>query len=423
MEHAYRVFVGIDWANQVHEVWATDADNRPLGRRQVLHRGVALAEMVTWLIELAEGEAGAVAVAIETPHGPIVDTLVDRGCHVFAINPKQLDRFRDRFSPSGAKDDRRDAEVMSHAVRTDRATLRAVHVGDPVTRQLRETSRHDAELQEDFQRLANRLRDHLLSVWPELLALAPAADEPWLWTLLELAPTPTSGERLRPARVRQLLREHRIRRLSADEVLKVLRAPSVYLAPGVREGVVPRIADLIEQLRVVHAQRRKAEHRLEAALRALGDETPAEKSREHRDVEILQSLPGIGTRIAATMLAEAAQPLLERDYHALRVLGGCAPVTRRSGKSCVVHIRQACNGRVRFALRCWAMGAISHDPLSREHYDRLRGTGQGHERALRGVVDRLMPVLMAMLRDGTLYDATRRKDAAEARQAKRAPAA
>jgi transposase len=423
MEHAYRVCVGIDWANQVHEVWATDADGRLLGRRQVPHRGEALAEMVTWLIELADGEAGAVAVAIETPHGPIVDTLLDRGCHVFAINPKQLDRFRDRFSPSGAKDDRRDAEVMSSAVRTDRAALRALQVGDRLTLQLREASRHDAELQEDFQRLANRLRDHLLWVWPEVLALAPAANEPWLWTLLELAPTPTSGKSVQPARVRQLVREHRIRRLTADEVLKVLRTPSVYVAPGVREGVVPRIADLIEQLRVVHAQRRKAEHRLEAALRALAEETPTERSREHPDVEILQSLPGIGTRIAATMLAEAAQPLRERDYHALRVLGGCAPVTRRSGKSRVVHIRYACHGRVRFALRCWAMGAISHDPHSRGHYDRLRRTGQEHERALRGVVDRLIPMLIAMLRDGTLYDANRRKGASEAGQTKRAPAA
>jgi transposase len=414
MEQTYRVVAGIDWANDAHRVWATDEDGTLLGEREVLHRGDALFAMVDWLVALADGDAGAVAVVIETPHGPIVDTLLDRGCHVFAINPRQMDRFRDRLSPSGAKDDRRNAAVMSSAGRTDRAALRQLCIGDPLTVQLREASRQDAELQEDLLRLTNRLRDHLLRVWPELLALAPAANEPWLWALLELAPTPTVGSTVPLARVRHVLRAHQIRRLSGEAVVGVLRAPSVYVAAGVREGVARRIADLIEQIRVVHAQRRTAAHQLQVLLQALADRMPAERHREHQDVEILQSLPGIGTRIAATMLAEAAHPLRDRDYHALRVLGGCAPVTSRSGKRCVVRIRYACQKRVRFALRCWAMMAIQKDPRSRAHYDRLRLGGHHHERALRGVVDRLLPVLIAMLRDGTLYDADRRQRAAAA---------
>jgi transposase len=120
MEDTYRVLVGIDWADEVHQVWAADAEGRKLGERQVPHSGIELHAMVEWLVGLAHGNADGVAVAIEVPHGPIVDTLLDRGCHVFAINPRQLDRFRDRFSPAGAKDDRRDAQVMASAVRTDR---------------------------------------------------------------------------------------------------------------------------------------------------------------------------------------------------------------------------------------------------------------------------------------------------------------
>jgi transposase len=408
MEHAYRVFVGIDWAETAHEVWVTDGHGNLVAHRQVPHTGEALTAMADWLIELAGGQANAAAVAIETPHGPVVDTLLDREAHVFSINPKQLDRFRDRFSPGGAKDDRRDAQVLSSAVRTDRVALRQLTPCDPLTVQLREASRQDAELQEDFQRLANRLRQLLLRTWPEILRLAPAANEPWLWTLLELAPTPTAARALRPADVRQLLRRHGIRRMTAEEVLEVVQQSSVYLAPGVRDGVAPRIADLIEQLRVVHAQHRKSERRLKTALQTLADDTATEKAREHRDVEILQSLPGIGTRITTTMLAEAAQPLRDRDYHALRVLGGIAPVTKRSGKTCAVRFRWACHRRVRCALRCWGMAAIRLDARSRMHYDQLRRAGHKHERALRGVIDRLLPVLMAMLRDGTLYDAERR---------------
>jgi hypothetical protein len=65
-----------------------------------------------------------VAVAIEVPHGPVVDALIDRGFVVYAINPKQLDRLRDRFSVAGAKDDRRDAYVQADGLRTDRRLFR-----------------------------------------------------------------------------------------------------------------------------------------------------------------------------------------------------------------------------------------------------------------------------------------------------------
>jgi len=241
--------------------------------------------------------------------------------------------------------------------------------------------------------------------------LVPAADEPWLWTLLHVAPTPNAGQTLPRARVRRILREHQIRRLSADEVVAVLRTPSVYLAPGVRDGAAPRLAGLLEQLWVVSAQRKQATARLTTLLQALADEPAGEPSREHRDVAILQSLPGIGTRIAAAMLAEAAQGLRERDYHGLRTLGGIAPITKRSGKSRMVQMRYACHPRVRAAFYWWGMGAIQRDACSRRHYDELRARGHGHARALRGVVDRLLAVLVAMLKDGTLYDANRRRAA------------
>ncbi len=408
MDTAYRIYVGVDWADQSHVVWVTDATGAPLGDRSVDHTGAALRALGDWLVALAGGDPARVAVALEIPRGPIVDTLLERGCHVFAINPKQLDRFRDRFSPAGAKDDRRDAEVLSSALRTDRAALRQLQIDDPLTIQLREYARQDTELGEDLQRLTNRLRDHLVRTWPELLHLCRAADERWFWALLRVAPTTEQARHIRPAQVRQLLRTHRIRRVTAEEVLAMLRAPSVPLAPGVRAGVRVRILDLVEQLPLVERQRRGTLARLEQTLTAMTTAPAGQIIREHADVTILQSLPALGTRIAATMLAEAAEALRARDYHALRVLSGIAPVTKRSGKSCVVQMRYACQGPVRRAVYLWARGAIRHDTPSRDHYARLRASGHSYSRALRGVADRLLAVLVAMLDNGTLYDATRR---------------
>ncbi len=52
------------------------------------------------------------------PRGAVIDALFERGFAVFAINPKQLDRCRDRYTAAGAKDDRRDAWVLADVLRT-----------------------------------------------------------------------------------------------------------------------------------------------------------------------------------------------------------------------------------------------------------------------------------------------------------------
>ncbi len=112
-------FVGVDWGAQTHHVFVIDAEGCKLGERGFAHGGEGLADMAPWVSQHTGAAPDAVSVAIEVPHGPVVESLMERGFRVHAINPKQLDRFRDRFSPAGAKDDSRDAHVLADALRTD----------------------------------------------------------------------------------------------------------------------------------------------------------------------------------------------------------------------------------------------------------------------------------------------------------------
>jgi len=152
----------------------------------VPHTSAGLAALAEKLAALSPEAPERVAVAIEVPRGPVVETLLERGFHVFALNPKQLDRFRDRHTVAGAKDDRRDAWVLADSLRTDQPSFRRVHLDDPLIIELRELSRLDDDLREELSRLSNRLRAQLHRFCPETLALCPAADEPWFWALLDL---------------------------------------------------------------------------------------------------------------------------------------------------------------------------------------------------------------------------------------------
>src|SRR5205814_9781342 len=97
------------------------------------------------------------------------------------------------------------------------------------------------------------------------------------------------------------------------------------------DAVRAHLSLLLPHVRVVFDQRKRCTARLETLLTALGAEPASEgDSHEHRDVAILRSLPGVGRRVAATMLAEASRPLADRDYRTLRLYAGTAPVTESS---------------------------------------------------------------------------------------------
>ncbi len=335
-------FVGIDWGSQTHQVCVLDRTRRCVAEREVHHDGVNLAQCATWLSERSAGEPTQVAVAIETPHGAIAEMLVERGFAVFAINPKQRARFRERHTVAGAKDDRRDARVLADSLCTDLPSFRAVRLSAPALLLLRELSRAEEGLLQEFRRTANRLREHLHRFFPQMLQLCSAADDAWLWDLLVLAPTPAHAQLLSAEQVHRVLKAHRIRRLKAHEVLMVLQAPALPVAPGVAEAAQAHCALLVPCLRVLAEQLRACAQQVNTLLSTLAHST-AETGPS--DVAMVQSLPGVGRKMTTWLLAEAAVLLDERNSEALRTQSGVAPVTRQSGKRRQVVMRRACNKR------------------------------------------------------------------------------
>src|SRR2546425_5741367 len=355
----YEWFVGIDWGSQQHQVSVLDRDRRRVGERVVDHEGASLARLADWLWTLSDGHPQRVAVAIEVPRGAIVEGLVERGFHVFAINPKQLDRFRDRDMVAGAKDGRRDAFVLADSVRTDQPNFRRLHLDDPQLLRLRELSRAEETLLEDFRRSANRFRDQLHRFYPQMLELCSAADEPWLWDLIDLAPTPAHVALLREEQVQRVLKAHRIRRVKAKEVLTCLQALALPVAPGAAEAAQAHCQFLLPCLRMLAEQLQACSQQVSALLHTLAEE-PGD-GEGPSDVAIVLSLPGVGRKITAWLFAEAAQPLAERDYQMLRTHGGGPPRPQHSGKRRVVVMRRGWNPRLRHALYHMARVAMQGD--------------------------------------------------------------
>jgi len=140
-------------------------------------------------------------------------------------------------------------------------------VSDPVVIRLRELSRLDEELNLCFQRHCCQLRQLLHRYFHHFLQLSPTADEPWAWTLLELAPTPAKAAKLTISRIEKVLRQCHIRRIDGQQVMTALRGPTFSLAPGtIDEAASEHTLLLVPHLRLLHQQRLAVAHSIDRIL-------------------------------------------------------------------------------------------------------------------------------------------------------------
>src|SRR5262249_52600952 len=111
------ILCGIDWASDHHDVVLIDAQGRKLGRRRISDTAAGLGEL-TAMFAAHGGGPGTVKIAIETERGLLVAALRTAGYEIYPVNPKAVDRYRDRHHLARGKSDAGGALVLAHILRT-----------------------------------------------------------------------------------------------------------------------------------------------------------------------------------------------------------------------------------------------------------------------------------------------------------------
>ncbi len=401
--HKSLFFAGVDWGRESHQVCVVDQEGSVIGEKAFKHTGGGLFEMARWMMRVSGSQAHNIAAAIEVNHGPVVESLLEQGFWVYSINPRQLDRFRDRFCVSGAKDDRRDALVLASTLRTDRPHFRCLEPRDPDIITLREFNRTREELVGERTRLVNRFRGLLWRYYPQFGELMGNTVRPWHTELWELAPCPDSAKRIRTSTVQKLLKRNRVRRVDAKGALEILRSEKINIKQATVASCVEHIRTIAQRMKVVDRQLKRTKDSIRKVIETIDSKQRTEGGGP-TDIEILRSIPGVGDVVLATLLAEAWDLIRRRDLKALRCLGGTAPVTRQSGKTKQVVRRRAVCGSLSDAFHVLGGIAAMYDPVSRAKYKSLREKGHGYCRSVRTVCDRLLSVACAILKKGELFD-------------------
>jgi hypothetical protein len=397
------LFVGDDWAEDHHDVEVQDEEGRRLARAR-LPEGIAGLTRLHELIaeHLSEDDvdpetgfvAQNVAIGIETDRGTWVSALVAAGYQVFALNPVQVARYRERHGASGAKSDRGDAHVLAEIVRLDRAHHRPIAGNSPEVEGLKLIARSHQAFIWDRTRHLLRLRSALREFFPAALEAFPELTAPDALELLERAPDPARAARLSRSKITAALtRAHRRDpEAKAEAIQAVLRSPALRQDPAIEAAYAVIVAGAVRLIAQLNTQIGE----LQAVV--------AEGFGRHPDADIVTSQPGLGPILGARVLAEFGDDHARyTDAKARKNYAGTSPITRASGTRRIVLARYARNRHLADAAHQWAFCALTASPGARAYYDAIRARGVSHHAALRQLGNRLVGILHGCLKTRTPY--------------------
>jgi transposase len=389
------IFVGDDWSEGHHDLWLVDDEGLRLGSVRLVEGVDGLArfhELVGGFVD----DPGEVLVGVETDRGLWVGALVAAGYRVFAINPKSMSRYRDRYRLSGAKSDQSDAMVLADVVRTDRHHHREVAGDTDEVEAIKVLARVHQSLVWERTRTCHRLRSTLREFYPQALAVFPELAHRDALAVLAKAPTPVQGAALSISQIKAVLKKAGRQRnldVTAERIRDGLRTSGL-AAPAPVTAAMGAVCESL--VRLIAAHQTEIE-RLESVL--------ADHFEQHPDAHIYLSLPGAAVVLGARMLGEFGDdPNRFTDAKSRRNYAATSPITVASGKSRQVKARYVKNHRLNDAAIRWAFCSINVDPECRAFYNEQRTKNHGHYTALRGLANRLVGILDGCLKTNTEYN-------------------
>lgn len=241
-----KVFCGIDWAENHHDIALVDQDGTQLAKLRVSDDSAGFNALLELLARHGDSPEEPIPVAIETPRGLLVAGLRATGRRVYAINPLAAARYRDRSSVARAKSDAADARVLANILRTDMAAHRPLPSDSELVQTVAILARAHQDAVWDKTQMVNRLRSHLREYYPAALQAFQGSgtlglDSKHARAVLAAAPTPAAAARLTRSQLRALLnRAGRLRRGTDAEIerlIEIFRRDCLHQLPQVEQAM------------------------------------------------------------------------------------------------------------------------------------------------------------------------------------------
>ena len=390
-------WIGIDWADQHHDVALKEA-----GSDRVEHRRIgATPEAVTeWLAELRLRFGGRpVAICLEQTKGALIHALLEHDFLIlYPVNPASLDQFRKVFTSSGAKNDPTDAGLLLELLEKHRDRLHAWVPDDPNTRALARYVEARRKAVNSRTQLVQRLGAELKGYFPQALDLVgDDLASPMACDFLRRWPTLKALKRAQEQTVRRFYTTHHSRsaEMITQRIKQIRTAIPLVTDPAIVEPSALTVRILVDQITALAEGIQAYDERIHDLFAA------------HPDAHLFDCLPGSGATLAPRLLAAFGSDRSRFDSAArVQQYTGIAPVTVSSGKSHWVHRRWAANKFLRQTFHEFAGHSLRYSIWARAYYQQMRSRGKGRHAAIRALAFKWIRILWRCWQDRTPYSET-----------------
>lgn len=392
---AYAALIGLDWGRTRHAIALRAADGQKIEQHTLEHSAENLHQ---WLDELHTRFAGRpIAVAIESSRGAVINALVQRSwITIYPIHPKTSARYREAFTPSGAKDDQPDADLLLALIERHRDRLMPLRLQDDSTRRLDGLCRVRRAAVDRRTGLLNTLQSVLCGYFPQALELCGEdLGAPLALDLLARWPTLTALQKSKAATLRSFFYRHNVRRPESVEtrVERVAQARALTDDPVIIDVSVAQVQGLIAELRALQKHI------------AVLDEQLAGVFAAHPDAALFRELPGAG-KVLAPRLAAAFGTDRKRfaDAESFGQYIGVLPVLERSGGRKWVHWRWSAPKFLRQTFVEWAKETVRYCEWAGVYYEYHKQRGKRPQTIYRSLAAKWIRILWRCWLDGKPYD-------------------
>ena len=393
-EHPFDLLIGLDRSDTKADFAYIDTHS---GRRWSQTLETDPEHLHDWLAQLRQDYPQAkIALCLEQPAVNIILFLETYSwITLFPINPITLQKFREAFVTSRAKDDGKDALYLVELLLTHHDKLKSWVPEDGLTRRLQQLVLHRRAVVDERTALTNRLQALLKQYFPQALELCGD----FLWRPMATAfllkwPTLQAVQKAKPTALKTFyhLQGSRSQGLLAQRLECIAHAVPLTDEIGLLDTFALRVQLVCRQLQLV--TRTVAQY--DAQIAALFP--------THPDYAIFQSLPGAGPVLGPRLLtAMGAQRDRYATAAALQRFTGIAPVTKQSGGKRVVHRRYRCPTFQRQSFHEYSNQSILGCRWAAAYYLQQRQGGAPHHTAVRGLAYKWQRIIFRCWQTHTPY--------------------
>jgi transposase len=392
----YDLILGLDRSDSKADLCLIET---PTGQRRRVVIDTAPEALWEWLRELRQQHPGArVGLCLEQPAVHLITFLEAYDwITLHPINPITLQKYREAFVTSRAKDDTKDAEYLADLLLTHHAKLPVWAPQDSATRAVQQLVWHRRAVVDERTGLSNRLIALLKQYFPQALTLCGED----LWRPLATAfllkwPSLQAVQKARPGTLKQFYHRHgsRSTQLLEQRLALVTKAVPVTDETAVIGSFVLRVQLVCRQLQLVQRSVTEFDRQIAAAYAA------------HPDRAIFASLPGAGPVLGPRLLASLGSQRERFGASAtqLQRYTGVAPVTKRSGGSCYIHRRYCCPKFHRQSFHEYAGESILYSRWAAAYYLQQRTKGSPHHTAVRALAFKWQRIIWRCWQDRQPYE-------------------